>query len=258
MNTPTPIRLVADLGNSRLKLGRLGPGGALDATVALPMDEPSAWAAALESWGGGNGARWAVSTVNPPVAERLGRFIEEWAPSEVIWYRTAAEVPLANEVEGADTGGSDRALAVVAALARHGGEGPGLVVSCGTAITVERVAPSGSWQGGAIAPSMKLAALALRLGTAQLPLIQVNAVPESWGRSAEPAMAAGLFWGAIGTVRELLMRQTEGLEPSPWHVWSGGDAPLLAPWVDGPGALVVPELVLEGVARVAFGCERGP
>ena len=36
------LRIVVDLGNSRVKWGRLGLSGDLDASVALPTDGPSA------------------------------------------------------------------------------------------------------------------------------------------------------------------------------------------------------------------------
>jgi type III pantothenate kinase len=65
-------------------------------------------------------------------------------------------------------------------------------------------------------------------------------------------MEAGLFWGTVGAVRELLTRQAADLAPVPWLVWTGGDAELLAPWIDWDDARVVPDLVLEGLRRIAL------
>ncbi len=71
-------RIVADLGNSRLKWGRVGPDGRLGATVALPTDDPAAWASAWDDWGLAEaGSTWSISSVNPPLADRLGRFLED-------------------------------------------------------------------------------------------------------------------------------------------------------------------------------------
>ena len=70
------------------------------------------------------------------------------------WFQAASEVPVAMDVEGADVGGADRALGVLAALELMPPGRAGLVVSCGTAITVERVTSQGVWQGGAIAPGL--------------------------------------------------------------------------------------------------------
>ena len=53
----------------------------------------------------------------------------------------------------------------------------GLVVLCGTAVTIERVAADGTWQGGAIAAGLSMTARALHLLTAQLPLVDPREAP---------------------------------------------------------------------------------
>lgn len=247
------LRIVADVGNSRLKWGRLGPSGRLEESDTLPVDAPEAWARAWSRW---NPAReessWSIASVNPPVAQALGHFLDDQGIGERTWYRSAAEVPVHHELAHAETAGADRALAVVAAVAMRG-RGPGLVISCGTAITVERIAASGVWQGGAIAPGLGLAARALHLHTAQLPLVSPGMAPAAWGRSTLPALQAGLFWGTVGAIRELVARQSQDLSPAPWIVWTGGDAPALAPALAWDEAQVIADLVLVGLAKLACG-----
>jgi type III pantothenate kinase len=89
-------------------------------------------------------------------------------------------------------------------------------------------------------------------GTAQLPKVTSlisGDLPPAWGSSTLPAMAAGIVWGAVGMIRELIARQSEGLDPSPWIVWTGGDAPGLARLVCGEQARIEPDLVLIGLSR---------
>jgi type III pantothenate kinase len=244
------LRIVADLGNSRLKWGRIGGDGRLEQAIALPLDDLGAWDAAWQHWhpvGTAPGA-WTIASVNPPVAERLDAFLKARGVTSTKWYRSAVEVPIRHDVDSAAVGGADRALAVAGALGMHPGGGPGLIVSCGTAITVERVAADGTWQGGAIAPGLALSARALHMMTAQLPLVSPAAAPPPWGRDTRQALDAGLYWGTVGCVRELLMRQAAGLTPDPWLMWTGGDAALLAPAIEWTDARVVPYLVLEGLA----------
>ncbi len=245
--------IVADLGNSRLKWGRIGGDGRIEETLALPLDDPGAWDAAWQHWHLARAGTdsWTIASVNPPLAERLDAFLKARGVTTATWYRSAAEVPIRQDVENADEGGADRALAVAGALGRHPDGGPGLIVSCGTAITVERVAADGTWQGGAIAPGLGLSVRALHMMTAQLPLVQPTAAPPPWGRGTRAALEAGLFWGTVGCVRELLTRQAVGLTPDPWLVWTGGDAALLAPAIEWIGSSVVPYLVLEGLAQMA-------
>ena len=124
------------------------------------------------------------------------------------------------------------------------------MISCGTAITVERIDESGVWDGGAIAPGLPTLAFALHHLAAQLPRIDQFEPTAAWGHSTIPAMTAGLFWGAVGLVRELIARQSADLA-SPWRVWTGGDAARLAPWIDGEAARIAPDLVLEGLIALA-------
>ena len=250
------IQIVADLGNSRLKWGAVDEHGNLGATVALPTDDPEAWSAALAGWASeGAGTCWAISSVNPPVADRLGAFLRDRgiAEDQVRWFRSAAEVPVRHRLEHPETAGADRALAVLAA-GRTDRDRAGLVVSCGTAITVERVGPGPVWEGGAILPGLGTAARALHQLTAQLPMVRVDEAPPAWGRSTGPAMVAGLFWGTVGGLRELLARQSADLV-APWLVWTGGDAALLAPHVRRDDARIVPDLVLIGLANAGFGVQ---
>lgn len=250
------IRVVADLGNSRLKWGRVGPDGILEATVALPPDDPASWSAAWDEWARpGERSSWAIASVNPPIADHLRTFLAGLDVEAMRWFTSATDVPAPHALENARTAGADRALGVLAALAlrAEGPPGPGHVVSCGSATVIERISADGIWRGGAIAPGLGLSARALHVLTAQLPLVPVDEPPvEAWGASTAPAMVAGLFWGAVGSIREVLARQAEGLGADPWVVWTGGEAPILAPWVEGPGARIVPDLVLHGLIRAAF------
>lgn len=248
------MRVVADLGNSRLKWARLDESGRLTASTALPPDDPLAWEALWDDWHRQERepSRWAVASVNPPAAERLASFLAGRGVVQTRWYQTAAEVPLEMEVEGADTGGADRALAVLAARERMPRGQPGLVVSCGTAVTIERVSAAGAWQGGVIAPGLFLSARALHLLTAQLPLIEPDQDAPFWGRGTTDSLKAGIFWGVVGAVREILARQAFEPGAKPWIVWTGGDSERLARPVCGGEARIIPDLVLQGLIRAAF------
>ncbi len=248
---------VADLGNSRLKWARVVAAGHLAEKVALPLD-PAAW---TEAWSQSavldrEPSWWSISSVNPPVATQLALFLQTRQIGGAIWFQAAAEVPVPKDVEGAEIGGADRALGILAALRLMAPGRPGFVVSCGTAITVERVSRHGVWQGGAIAPGLGTMATALHLRTAQVPLIETRQFdpshpPQAWGRGTISSLTAGIFWGTVGVVRELLARQTDGLDGDPWVIWAGGDAALIAQYVSGADAIIEPNLVLVGLSYLA-------
>jgi type III pantothenate kinase len=250
------FRVVADLGNSRLKWGLLGPDAALAASLALPLDEPAAWERAYRDWELTDRASdWAIASVNPPLAERLVSWLARQRPQpRVRLFRSAAEVPVRHILSQPDSTGADRALAVWQVVQTRRDSQPVQVVSCGTALTVEWISAEGVWQGGAIAPGLPLLARALHEGTAQLPLAGAEQPPPAaLGTATVPAMQAGLFWGAVGIARELIARQRVAGGSSPREIWTGGDAARLAPWVSDGDAVIRPDLVLEGLAALAFG-----
>jgi type III pantothenate kinase len=246
------LRVVADLGNTRLKWGLLDETGRVGESIALPLDEPAAWARAWQNWNDSGAAPslWAISSVNPPLAKSLRAFLEELGNANARWFRSAAEVRVPHELVAPETAGADRAFAVAAAISLAPAGRPGLVISCGTAITVERISQRGIWQGGAIAPGLGLTARALHHQTAQLPLVELQQAPPHWGASTRPALEAGIFWGTVGAVRELVDRQTGDLGKERWVMWTGGDAALLADAVDGSLARIEPDLVLMGLCGV--------
>ncbi len=248
----TTLRVFADLGNSRLKWGRPRGGGGFE-VESLPTDDETTWSAVWSRWNpAGLPSDWAISTVNPPVAVRLGRFLDALPGATARWFRSAADAPVRHDLIRPETAGTDRAFAVLGALAveRPGAVGPGIVVSCGSAITVERISARGVWEGGAIAPGYRMAAEALHAMSTQLPMVRPDRTPEGWGRSTVPALEAGVFWGTVGAIRALVGRQSEGLVPRPWAVWSGGDAEaLIGPTaLDLPDQRLRPSLVIEGLA----------
>ena len=250
---PDRLRIVADLGNSRLKWGKVDADGHVGEVVALPVDDEEGWERIWRSWGCDAGPSWwALASVNPPLAERLRRFLARIGVAQSVWYRSAAEVPVAHVLAQPATAGVDRALAVLAARRRRIREGPGIVVLCGTAVTVEFLDAQGVWQGGAITAGLNMLARALHNLTAQLPLIVPRADAPPLGNATLPALEAGVYWGVVGAVRELITRQSEGFSPPPWVAWTGGDAETLAKAVQWPRSEVLPDLVLRGLAAVAF------
>jgi type III pantothenate kinase len=245
-------RLVVDLGNTRFKWARLDSLGRVTRVDAFPLARPDLWEAGLEAAGILPGsASWWISSVTPAAAVRLAELIEQRG-DQAHWYRSAADVGTNHRLVEPERAGADRALAVWGALARFGREGPGQVVACGTAITVEVIDQEGCWRGGAIAPGLATMGHALRDRTEQLPAVIPTFAPKPCGESTEPALAAGIFWGAVGTIRELLARQAEQFGFSgAWIVWTGGDAGRLAPHVSADRTVVCANLVLEALGSLA-------
>lgn len=261
------LLLLIDAGNTRVKAG-VCARPALDAAelpefevcvavpcgTALPWDDMSR--CAVER------GRIVAATAgsNPTEIERI---VREWpagwpAPMIVNDRRT---FPLKIDVDFPDKVGVDRLLGVIAANVVRAEGQPAVVISSGTATTVDYVNERGHFCGGAILPGFDLCAKALHQYTALLPLIEIDTVlddvdmPAEIGRNTHAAITSGLYWGHVGAVKELLNRLAKvarsGDRPQrePLVLLTGGAAPLLMPHLP-ENVRLEPHLALQGLALV--------
>ena len=76
---------------------------------------------------------------------------------------------------------------------------------------------------------------------------ELDEPPPPLGTSTTEAIRSGLYWGAVGAMRELVARLSETLAAKPEIFLTGGAAPSVAAVFD-PAAQHVEHLVLSGLA----------
>ena len=253
----TRSRLIAvDIGNSSTKLGWFEETASASSaglpTVAatkgfvtgqLPPAEFSVGLPAEQ-------CRWHIASVHREGTRLLTDWLRSQRPADEVHLLTQHDLPIATEVEFPDRVGLDRLAAAVAANFLREPSRPVIVIDAGSAITVDLVTAAGAFAGGVILPGFRLSAEALFGGADLLPLalLAPNDVPPPViGKNTEAAIRSGLFWGAVGAVREIVARMTEDLEHQPQVFVTGGDLRELAKHLGG-GAQFVPNLVLCGIA----------
>ena len=145
--------------------------------------------------------------------------------------------------------GADRILNALALKALFP-KGPSVAIDFGTATTFDCVDRTGAYAGGAILLGPNSAARALHEFTAKLPLVKVRKPARAIGKDTVECLEAGLYFGYLGMIREVLARTKRELGGSPKVVATGGLAPLFLK--DLPGARHEPDLTLNGL-RIAAG-----
>ena len=98
--------------------------------------------------------------------------------------------------------GADIIVNSVSAYKKYGG--PVVVIDFGTATTFDVVSAKGELIGVIIAPGMKTALASLVTGTAQLPMIELEAPRSVLGKNTENAMQAGIVFGMAGLVEKII------------------------------------------------------
>jgi type III pantothenate kinase len=250
--------IAVDIGNSRIKFGRFesltdATGGLPAPTSTFDLETAAEDFAALAGWlvQPAGSFRWYIGSVNHRATVRLG----DWLASASVTaptILTASDLPLVVRLDQPDRVGIDRLLGAVAAIRLRKRDRAAIVIDLGSAITVDSIDADGAFLGGAILPGISMSARALYRQTDQLPLVamsELDVPPAALGRSTVDAMRSGLFWGAVGGMKELLGRLAADHKGAVDVFITGGAAPSVARLVH-PDAQHVPHLVLAGIALV--------
>jgi len=145
--------------------------------------------------------------------------------------------------------GVDRWMGLLAARQRMSSEAV-LVVSIGTAMTVDALSAEGVFLGGVIVPGVRLMRQALQQGTARVEV--ETGVWQAFPRSTADAVQSGIIAALCGAIAQQHARLAEIAGTTPRCLLTGGDAEKVLSHLRVP-AEHVPVLVLEGIDRVARG-----
>ena len=270
MSTPARVSqsawpLVAvDVGNSRIKLGLFdAPGNSSSSEPASPLPLPartltlSPQTDSLErivDWLGAERLSllpWWIGSVQRSVAAKLVVWLRDRGVDRITLL-ASGDLPLSVALPRPDMVGIDRLLNALAVNRLKTPSRPAVIVSLGTAITVDLVSAEGTFLGGAILPGIGMSARALHEFTDLLPLLDMQSLaepPAAVGTNTIEAMRSGIYWGAIGAVRTLIDRLALQVAERPQVFLTGGAAPAVATLID-PQAEFVPSLVISAIALV--------
>jgi len=140
--------------------------------------------------------------------------------------------------------GADRIANAVAARRLYGG--PAIMVDFGTATTFDVIDAAGDYLGGAIAPGIQISHDALVSHAARLIRVELVAPDSAIGRTTATSMQAGLVFGYVGLVQELVGRIRDELGAAAKVIGTGGFAAALAPLI-GAIDVVDERLTLSGL-----------
>ena len=81
-----------------------------------------------------------------------------------------------------------------------------IIIDFGTATTFDVVKKKGVYDGGVIAPGIKLSIENLFSSTALLPMFKLNKYPKNYGKNTKEALASGFFWGYEGLINNIIKK----------------------------------------------------
>ena len=167
----------------------------------------------------------AISSVVPPLTEVFERLCSRYFGVAPLVVGPGVRTGMRILYEHPKEVGADRICNAIAVYEKHGG--PAIVVDFGTATTFTAVSAEGDFLGGAIAPGIGISVDALVEHTAQLPRVELSKPKTVIGRSTVTAMQAGIIFGFVGQVEEIVRRIRAELGGQAVTVATGGWAELI-------------------------------
>ncbi len=188
----------------------------------------------------------AVASVVPSLDAVLSMAIRKSFGFRPVFITPSSPLGLKLKVKIPEQVGADRILNALSLCDLS--SGPSIAIDFGTATTFDCVDAEGAYIGGAILLGPNSAARALHEFTAKLPRIEVRKPRTVIGKDTVHCLEAGLYYGYLGMLREVLARTKREMGGKARVVATGGLAPLFLP--DLPGVRHEPDLTLRGL-RIA-------
>jgi type III pantothenate kinase len=156
--------------------------------------------------------------------------------------KTGLKINYRNPVEV----GSDRIANAVAAFHRFPNEDL-IIIDFGTAITFCAISANKEYLGGVIHPGLRLSMQSLESNTSKLPSVEIVRKSECLGRTTVESIQSGLYFGAVGLVKEVTTRLSHECFSGhkPRILGTGGFARLFEK--EGLFDEDIPDLVLQGL-----------
>ena len=123
--------------------------------------------------------------------------------------------------------GADRIVNAVAGYEKH--KCSLVIVDFGTATTFDYVNAKGEYCGGAIAPGLAISMEALFQRASKLPRVDIAKPVQVIAKNTVNSMQAGIFYGYVGLVDEVVSRIKAESKDTPKVIATGGLAKLIAP-----------------------------
>ena len=237
-------RWLLDLGNTRLKMAPLHKGARGDLT-AMPHGDDDFEVALRAHFDAHDGDEaWLASVAPPDTTSHLRALMQDLGIEVQRVHSRASMGRLKIAYAEPARLGVDRFLALLAASARD--DGPWLLASAGSALTLDLLGKDGVHVGGLIAPMPAQMRSALATRFAQLDVPEGKA--QDFACDTADAIASGARAAALGVLEHGWNRAREKLGREPTVLVSGGSVDLLLQ-AEVPNMQAMPSLVLDGMAR---------
>lgn len=242
------MHLFIDIGNTALKWRARSVQRVIAGGGAHKRDWAEQVAAIARELPGAPVAVTVASVAGRDVDELLSVLMRDiFGVRPEFYYSPAADAGVTNSYAQPARLGVDRWLAVVEAWHRVGAA---IVIDCGSALTIDAVNREGKHCGGFIVPGLNMLQSSLVSGTGAIRLDDVGEASLRPGVSTSECVRHGILRMSVAFITDAVVALHEVVHDTCPVFITGGDARVLLPFL-GPDVQAVPDLVLDGLERVA-------
>jgi len=187
------------------------------------------------------------SSVVPKVYQKINKLLKKkkYQPYEI------KSLPLKKlikiKIDKYNQLGSDRIANAIGAYSMY--KKNCLIIDFGTATTFDIVRNPGVYEGGVIAPGVKLSILNLNRFTASLPVFDLKANLKSYGKNTKDALNAGFLWGYQGLINNIVKKIKTSFDCSFKVILTGGYSKTFSKFIDN-NSTIEPNITIKGIMHI--------
>ncbi len=225
------MRLLIDAGNTRIKWALAESDNVIGQWYSTGHATHTETEKLKHAWSDQTIRRVVISNVaGEEIASQLRKILDDFdVPNNAIYFFQAQQecAGVRNKYAQPTQLGSDRFASLVGARHRFFGERL-LVVTCGTATTIDALEADGTFLGGMILPGLGTMAASLAVNTALLPTVRATDRTRVFADNTQDAIISGCLSAQVGAIVYAYSQQSD---PVPRCVLSGGAAHYVTPYL---------------------------
>ena len=124
-----------------------------------------------------------------------------------------------------------------------------LIVDFGTATTFDIVRKPGVYEGGVIAPGIKLSIMNLNRFTASLPVLYLKVNSKTFGKNTKDALNAGFLWGYQGLINNIVKKIKTSFNCNFKIILTGGYSNIFSKFINN-NSTIEPNITIKGIMHI--------
>lgn len=188
------------------------------------------------------------SSVVPKVFKKIRYFLNEnnFKPYEIKELNLKKLIKI--NIKKYNQLGSDRIANAIGSFSEH--QTNCLIIDFGTATTFDIVKKPGSYEGGVIAPGVKLSITNLNKSTASLPIFDLKFSNKNYGKNTKDALNAGFLWGYQGLIINIIRKIKETFKCKFQIIFTGGYSKIFSKIIDNNKVTIDPNITIKGIIYI--------